>query len=251
MRKVFVVLALLCMVTASAQRVRVMSYNIKNGNGMDGIKSIERCADIIRNINPDIVAIQEVDSMTRRNNYYVLGKLAEHAGYPHAYFGKTINYRGGTYGIGVLSKEKACSVKFYPMPNKVEDRGLLVVEFKNYYLLCTHLSGVPKNQGRGVQVDTIREVAAKLDKPAFIAGDMNARPESAPMAAFREFATILSDEGKFTAPSNYPSKCIDYILGTNGKFKVLKNSIMFDCLASDHLPIYVDVKVGKVKKSKK
>ena len=235
--------------SASAQKVRVMSYNVKNGMGVDGITSIDRCSDVIRKVNPDVVAIQEVDSVNRRNNYYVLGRMAEQTGY-HAYYGPTIKYRGGKYGIGVLSKQPALSTKFYPMPHRREDRGVLVVEFKKYYLVCTHLSGVPKKQGKGVQVDVIREAVSGLKKPVFIAGDMNARPGTPVMNAFKEFATVLSNENKKTAPSYDPRGCIDYVLGTNGSFKVLGEEVIYGCFASDHLPLYVDVKVSKAKKMK-
>lgn len=251
MKKILLIVAFVAvaLASASAQKVRVMSYNVKNGNGMDGVKSIERCADVIRKVNPDIVAVQELDSMTRRNDRYVLGDMAKRIGY-YDYYGPTINYQGGKYGIGILSKKPALSVKFYSMPHHKEDRGVLVVEFKKYYLICTHLSGVPKKQGRGVQVEVIRGIVEKLDKPVFIAGDMNARPGTPVMSAFKEFATILSDDSKLTAPSNNPRGCIDYILGANGSFKVLKEQVLYDVLASDHLPLYVDAKISKQKKSK-
>ena len=251
MKKILLALAFVAVAiaSASAQKVRVMSYNVKNGMGVDGITSIDRCSDVIRKVNPDVVAIQEVDSVNRRNNYYVLGRMAERTGY-HAYYGPTIKYRGGKYGIGVLSKQPALSTKFYPMPHHREDRGVLVVEFKKYYLVCTHLSGQYIRNGRCVQVDVIREAVSNLKKPVFIAGDMNARPGTPVMKAFKEFATVLSDDTKFTAPSYDPRGCIDYILGTNGSFKVLGNSVMFGCFASDHLPLYVDVKIGKAKKRK-
>ena len=233
--------------TLSAQKVRVMSYNVKNGIGMDGVKDISRCVDAIRKVKPDVVAIQEVDSITRRNKYDVLGKMGELLGY-HAYFGKAIDYKGGSYGVGVLSKKPALSVNTYPLPNHREARVLLVVEYEKYYMLCTHLSGVPRKLGRGIQVDIIRDVVSKLDKPAFIAGDTNALPTSAPMMAFKEFATVLSDESKLTAPSHKPGKCIDYIMGANGEFKVKRYKVQYGCLYSDHLPIYVDVKILKPKK---
>ena len=251
MKKILLIFAFVAvaMASASAQKVRVMSYNVKNGIGMDGVKSIERCADVIRKVNPDIVAVQELDSMTRRNDRYVLGDMAKRIGY-YDYYGPTINYQGGKYGIGVLSKKPALSVKFYSMPHHKEDRGVLVVEFKKYYLICTHLSGVPRKKGKGVQVDVIRDVVEKLDKPVFIAGDMNARPGSPVMRAFKEFATILSDDSKLTAPSNNPRGCIDYILGAKASFKVLKEEVLYDVLASDHLPLYVDAKISKQKKRK-
>ncbi len=236
--------------TLSAQKVRVMSYNVKNGIGMDKVKDISRCAEVIRKVKPDVVAIQEVDSMTRRNKKDVLAELAEKSGGYHAYFGKAIDYKGGSYGVGVLSKKPALSVKTYPLPNHREARVLLVVEYEKYYMLCTHLSGVPRKLGRGVQVDIIRDVVSKLDKPVFIAGDTNARPTSAPMKAFKEFATVLSDESKMTAPSHKPSKCIDYILGAKGSFKVRRERVMYGCLYSDHLPLYVDVKILKPKRKR-
>lgn len=248
--KILLILAMLAVsaTTVSAQKVRVMSYNVRNGNGMDGIKSIERCADIVYKAKPDVVAVQELDSMTRRNNFYVLGKMAEHAGY-HAYYGPTIPYRGGKYGIGVLSKKPALSVKFHRLPCRKEPRGLLVVEFKKYYLLCTHLS--LNEQDRVTSVGIIRNIVSKLKKPVFIAGDMNALPTSKPITIFKEYATLLSDDSQFTFPSTNPRICIDYIFGSNGSFSVLKNHIFNDTLASDHHPLYVDVKIGKAKKSKR
>ena len=248
--KRFLIILVCCMmgVTAvSAQKLRVMSYNVKNGYGMDGVKSIERCADIIREKQPDVVAVQEVDSCTRRNKFYVLGRMAEKAGGYHAYFGPTIPHTGGKYGIGVLSKKPALSVEFHRLPCRREPRGLLVVEFEKYYMLCTHLS--LNEEDRVTSVGIIRDVVSKLkNKPVFIAGDMNARPTSKPMEAFKEFSTVLSDAKKCTIPSNEPRACIDYILGTNGSFKVLSDYVCYDVLYSDHLPLYVDVKVGKAKK---
>lgn len=250
--KRFLIILICCAVgvtTASAQKVRVMSYNVKNGIGIDDVKDIKRCINTIREVNPDVVAIQEVDSMTRRNKYYVLGKMGELLGY-HTYFGKAIAYQGGSYGVGVLSKKPALSVKTYPLPNNKEARVLLVVEYEKYYMLCTHLSGVPRKLGRGIQVDVIRDVVSKLDKPAFIAGDTNARPNSAPMKAFKEFATVLTDESKMTAPSHKPGKCIDYIMGANGSFKVKRDVVLYGNISSDHLPVYVDVKILKQKRKK-
>ncbi len=247
MKKIFIILVLLAMgtTTLSAKKVRVMSYNVHNCIGHDGIKSFKRCADIINDAQPDVVAIQEVDSMTRRNNCYVLGEMAKRCGY-HPYFGKTIPHQGGAYGIGVLTREKALSVEFHRLPCRKEPRGLLVVEFKKYYLLCTHLS--LNQEDRITSVGIIRDIASKLKKPVFIAGDMNARPKSETMLAFKEFTTVLNDQNKYTFSAKKPHRCIDYILGTNGSFKSLNDHVYYESLASDHLPLYVDVKFKKAKK---
>ena len=254
MKKILLILAVLAIgattTTVSAQKLRVMSYNVKNGIGKDGIKDIKRCGQLVREAQPDVVAVQEVDSVTRRNKFYVLGRMAEAAGGYHAYFGPTIPHGGGKYGIGVLTKEPALSVAFHRLPCPKEPRGMLVVELKKYYIISTHLS--LKEEQRVESVAIIKDVVSKLkNKPVFIAGDMNAKPHSAPIVAFKEFAQLLTDDTKFTFPSNDPRVCIDYIFGVNGSFRVLKNHIFYDSLFSDHVPLYVDVKVGKAKKSKK
>jgi endonuclease/exonuclease/phosphatase family metal-dependent hydrolase len=250
MKKILLILAVLSfgLTTVSAHKVRVMSYNVHNCGGIDGLKSIERCADVIRQADADVIAIQEVDSMTQRNNKYMLGELAERTGY-HAYFGKTIPYKGGSYGIGVLSKEPALSVKFHPLPCRKEPRGLLILEFKSYYFLATHLSLVKPDQL--ASVDIIRDIVAKLDKPVFLAGDLNAKPHTPTMDALRSFMKVLSDEKQFTFPADVPSRCIDYVLGANGAFKVLNNYVFYNSLASDHLPLYVNVKIKRQRNSKK
>jgi endonuclease/exonuclease/phosphatase family metal-dependent hydrolase len=250
MKKLLLILAILAVgvSTVSAQKVRVMTYNVRNGHGVDGVKDIKRCAEVINDARPHVIAVQELDSMSRRNNKYVLGELAQLTGY-HDYYHRTIPYKGGAYGIGILSRKEALSVDFHPLPCRKEPRGLLVVEFKKYYLLCTHLS--LNQEDRVTSVGIIRDIVSKLNKPVFIAGDMNARPNSKPMKAFKEFTQVLNDENKFTIPSNKPRSCIDYILGANGSFKVLKDYVYYGTIASDHLPLYVDVKITKPKKSKK
>ena len=250
MKKILLILAIFAIgaTTASAQKMRVMTYNVRNGHGVDGVKDIKRCAEVINDARPHVIAVQELDSMSRRNKKYVLGELAQLTGY-HDYYHRTIPYKGGAYGIGILSRKEALSVDFRPLPCRKEPRGLLIVEFKKYYLLCTHLS--LNQEDRVTSVGIIRDIVSKLDKPVFIAGDMNARPNSKPMKAFKEFTQVLNDENKFTIPSNKPRSCIDYILGANGSFKVLKDYVYYGTIASDHLPLYVDVKITKPKKSKK
>ena len=251
MKKILLILAVLAIGAThnvSAQKVRVMSYNVRNGHGVDGVKDITRCTDIINDARPDVVAVQELDSMSRRNKRYVLGEMAKLTGY-HDYYHRTIPYRGGAYGIGILTREKALSVDFRPLPCRREPRGLLIVEMKKFYILCTHLS--LNAQDRLTSVHIIRDIVSKLDKPVFIAGDMNATPSSAPIRAFKEYTQVLNDVNKFTIPSNNPRKCIDYILGANGRFKVKKDYVYSDVLASDHLPLYVYVKISKPKKAKR
>lgn len=82
-----------------------MTYNIKNGYGMDDVRDPSRVASVIDRQGADIVAVQEVDSMTNRSGKrYVLGELAaQTAMYP--VYAPAINYDGGKYGIGILTRK--------------------------------------------------------------------------------------------------------------------------------------------------
>lgn len=234
--------------TASAQKLRLMSYNIHHCSGIDGVHSVDRIAEVFKKFSPDVVAIQEVDSLTRRSKADQVGVLAEKAGY-HGYFMQTIPHTGGGYGIGVLSKEKALSVKRVPLPCRREPRGFLLVEFKGYYFACTHFSLVEED--RVASVEIIRNLAKTLDKPLFVAGDLNAKPESKTMVAFKEFMTILNNTNQYTFNAASPSVCIDYVMGCGVEAKVEKSYIDYDNHASDHLPLFVDIALPKQKKKKK
>jgi endonuclease/exonuclease/phosphatase family metal-dependent hydrolase len=63
--------------------------------------------------------------------------------------------------------------------------------------------------------------------------------------------TILTDETKNTFPAYEPRACIDYVMGANASFKVKKSHVFYGDISSDHLPLYVDVKIAKPKKTKK
>jgi endonuclease/exonuclease/phosphatase family metal-dependent hydrolase len=98
--------------------VRVMSYNIRNAKGLDDKVDYQRIADVITNLDTDVVALQELDSVTNRSKQVdVLSRLASlTAMYP--VYGASIPYDGGKYGIGVLSKRKPLSWKRIPLPGR-------------------------------------------------------------------------------------------------------------------------------------
>ena len=68
LKKIIAATALLATVTgASASQpgsTRIMSYNIRNGVGYDNQRNIQRTANVVLRSQPDIVAIQEVESVT-------------------------------------------------------------------------------------------------------------------------------------------------------------------------------------------
>jgi endonuclease/exonuclease/phosphatase family metal-dependent hydrolase len=229
--------------------VRAMSYNIRNGIGMDGITDYGRIADVINSVAPDVVALQEVDSVTTRSKGIdVLSVLAEQTGM-YAVYCASIPYQGGKYGIGILSKEKPVSLQRIPLPGQEEKRSCLMVEFKDFVFCCTHFSLTEED--RLTSVGIIGEAVKMYDKPVLLAGDMNAQPTSGVMTLFTTNWQFLSD-GQCTYPSNLPNSTIDYILGNVSKnfaYTVLQYRVLTGCLASDHLPIVADIRLLYAKRN--
>jgi endonuclease/exonuclease/phosphatase family metal-dependent hydrolase len=208
---------------------------------MDNVVDYQRIADIINRTSPDVVALQELDSATvRSGGVSVLKELAERTLMYHTY-APAIDFQGGKYGIGILSKEKPIGFKQIPLPGN-EKRMLLAAEFSRYFFCCTHLALEQENRERSVSI--ILETVKDIHKPLFLAGDMNAAYNSPELKALSEKFTLLSDSRKNTFPADKPNQCIDFIFGIkNNGYSVLGQRVLNEPKASDHLPLYVDVRL--------
>ena len=117
-----------------------MNYNIHNGIGMDGKSDYKRISDVILKGNPDVVALQEMDSVAQRSNGVdILRELAKNT-FMYSVYAPAISFQGGKYGLGLLSKEKPLNFRYRSLPVSEEARVLLIVEFKDYICCCTHFS---------------------------------------------------------------------------------------------------------------
>jgi endonuclease/exonuclease/phosphatase family metal-dependent hydrolase len=201
MKKIFLLIsAILLIVPVQAQRtLRLMTYNIKNATGMDGVCDFQRIANVINNASPDVVAVQEVDSVTNRSNQkYVLGEIAERT-QMYACFAPAIDYDGGKYGIGLLSKKAPLHLQAIALPGREEARALILAEFEDYIYCCTHLSLTEEDRMKSLEI--LKTFAASYKKPLFLAGDMNAEPESLLKSCRKNFGySLIPDNTLFLLP---------------------------------------------------
>jgi endonuclease/exonuclease/phosphatase family metal-dependent hydrolase len=222
--------------------LRVLTYNIRNGIGLDGKTDFDRIASVIRSINPHVVALQEVDSVTdRMDGADVLKILAEKTGM-HYRYGPAISFQGGKYGNGVLSVEEPIGYSYIPLPGRQERRSLLKVEFENFILYGTHLNNRFAGDRHG-SVMIIDYEAHGSEKPVILAGDMNDEPGTRTIELLSENWKQLSGND-FTFRSDKPDRCIDYIFGLKIEgihYEVLQKVVVNEPVASDHLPVFVDV----------
>lgn len=247
-RKTFLLaLASLFILSAQAQNtLRLMTYNIKNANGMDDVRSFQRIANVINNASPDVVAVQEVDSMTHRSGQkYVLGEIAERT-QMHAYFAPAIDYDGGKYGVGLLTKQAPIRLQTMPLPGREEARTLILAEFEDYIYCCTHLSLTEEDRMESLKV--LKSFADESKKPFFLAGDMNAEPESAFIKELQKEYQIISNPKQPTFPALEPKETIDYIASLKQNaagFAVISARVLNEPVASDHRPLLVVLRTAE------
>jgi endonuclease/exonuclease/phosphatase family metal-dependent hydrolase len=224
------------------QTIKVLSYNVKNCLGMDGKTDYKRVAEVISRINPDVVALQELDSATRRSNgVFVLDELAKLTGMQRVY-GASIDYQGGKYGIGILSREKPIKWKRVPLPGREEKRSLLLVEFGDYIFGSTHFSLTEADRIASAAI--LNNACNEFKKPVIVAGDFNAAPSSSVIRKMTENWIVLNDTAMFTSPSEKPRRCIDYIFGYKSpaaEYKTRRALVVQERVASDHLPVWVEI----------
>ena len=241
------IFAALFIFSAQAQNtLKLMSYNIKNANGMDNVCNFQRIANVINNTSPDVVAIQEVDSMTNRSGQkYVLGEIAERT-QMHGYFAPAIDYDGGKYGIGLLTKQVPLRLQTLPLPGREEARTLILAEFVDYIYCCTHMSLTEEDRMKSLEL--VKAFTSSSTKPLFLTGDMNAEPESGFIKELQKDFQILSNPKQHTFPAPDPKETIDYIatLKQNAKgFAVISAKVINEPMASDHRPILVELRTAE------
>jgi endonuclease/exonuclease/phosphatase family metal-dependent hydrolase len=236
--------------------IRVVTYNIHHGEGIDGKYDLPRIAKALLAAEPHIAALQEVDQGTRRSGGVDQpAELARLTGM-NVVFGRNIEYDGGGYGTAVLTKvpirshESIKLKSFYPpTAANPEQRGVQVLELGEedglrLWFLCTHLDYRPPDDERMASAKTINDLMAKRrDELAILAGDLNAMPDSRVIAELAKRWKIVGAKRNGTAPlmtfpADKPDRWIDYVMVRPAeKWKIVEVRALEEPIASDHRPL--------------
>ena len=232
--------------------LRVLSYNVHHAEGTDGKLDLDRIASVITAQKPDLVAVQEVDRNTKRSGGVdQAAELGKRTGL-HAAFAKAIDFQGGEYGQAVLSRFPIRSTKTHTLPGKPGQETRIVVEAtidlpdgRPLTFLATHFQH-DDDATRREQAAKVNELFAASDRPAVVAGDLNATPDSEPMKRLAKSWTYATppDKGLLTIPAGEPRKQIDYVLvRPAARFRVVEAKVIPEKVASDHRPVLAVVEL--------
>ncbi|MDT5222418.1 MAG: hypothetical protein QOF15_4523 [Mycobacterium sp.] len=251
--------------------MRVATFNILHGRTVgDGVDP-ERLRECVRRLNPDVLALQEVDIDQPRSGRADLTAAAAEAmdavehrfvaaisGTPGAtWMAATGHEQPGTaaYGIALLSRFPADSwqvVRFSRIPvrfpmylpghHKVvvvneEPRAAVIARLQTplgpITVANTHLSFVPGWNRRQLR-RLVRDLNG-LPGPRLLVGDLNLKP-----AAVHQWSGMRSLAAAATFPAHAPDRQIDHILTDDRELRA-GPTVAELMPISDHRPLVVDL----------
>src|SRR5205807_1483074 len=208
-------------VPASTHTIRVMTYNIHVGVGMDKKLDLARIANVINSQHPDLVGLQEVDrGVERTQRIDEIAKLAKLTKMDYA-FAFNLKYQGGQYGVAMLSRYpiRATDHRLYKNTREAERRGFIRAEVnidgRIVNFATTHLD-YQYEDGRVYEAEQLLAALKDVKGPLIVVGDFNDVPAGGAYKLVSDqfsdarAANHVDDQG-FSYPADKPAKRIDYI----------------------------------------
>ena len=225
------------------ENLKLLSYNICHGCGLDMVVDISRAASVINSLQPDFVALQEIDlNVPRSNSIDEMAELSRLTGM-HPFFGKAIDLDGGAYGVGILSRLQGELVCHRSLPG-YEMRTLLGIESitaagNPIRFYCTHFP--LKHDLRLLSAGILSEEINRCKVPTAVMGDFNCEPNEASwklMASMMQAANY--GEWLLTFSSDKPRIAIDHCFFNRcGAWSDIRASVVSTPNTSDHNPLLV------------
>jgi endonuclease/exonuclease/phosphatase family metal-dependent hydrolase len=227
-------------------RLRIATYNIHRCIGCDGIEAHERIAAVLRRIDADVVALQEVgfDADGRET---ILSDLARSMD-ARAIAGPTLRDRKGRYGNAILSRIPPARVERLDIsvPGR-EPRGALALELGlkggAVRIVATHLGLHPgeRRYQMGRLLPLLNAPEAGL---TILMGDLNEW-----LSWGRPLRWLNHRFGRLPAPATFPSRrpllALDRIWVDPAERLISVNlhRQAAAAMASDHLPLVAELEV--------
>lgn len=224
-------------------RIRVLTWNVHSCIGTDRRFDPERVKAIIRSLDPDIAALQEVDSRRDlRDGFDLLGNILGN----HRATVRTVQTPDGDYGHMLLSRWEITTWMHHDLSfRRREPRSLIEARIQTdagpLSILAAHLG---LNHGeRREQAGKIVALAQADDLPTVILGDFN--EPTGRGTAERMFGKIFRSVGRpATFPSRWPLFPLDRIW-FEPSLDLIDTGVHRGTApqASDHLPLWADLQL--------
>ncbi|MBT30571.1 MAG: hypothetical protein CMO01_13005 [Thalassobius sp.] len=233
--------------------VKVLSFNILHGATTKGDFNLDVIANVIKDADPDFVALQEVDFQTNRAKKYDLVTELGWRTKMAPIFARAMPYDDGEYGEGILSKYTFLQTRNIALPHQPQNEPRAALEILTVLpsgdtiaFVGTHLDHLKDNTDRVAQVKKINEVFKANKYPTILAGDLNDVPNSEAINILEQvwMPSYYKKNPAPTFPSKQPIRKIDYVMFLPAnKWEVIETKVIQDTVASDHCAYLVTLKL--------
>ncbi|MDT1061248.1 endonuclease/exonuclease/phosphatase family protein [Paracoccus sp. CPCC 101403] len=228
--------------SSQTDRIRLASYNLHKCRGMTGPHAPERNLQVIADIKPDVIALQEVDfRLGRRPEALPRALIQEATGMVPAVFNPTGSNSLGWHGQTILLRPELmeqATVRRLPLPG-IEPRGALALRIPGITIIAVHL-GLARSSRRA-QLRRIVAQAGRMGHDRLIlTGDFNEWHDNRGLEAL-EPMHVLAPGPSWPAP--FPRLRYDRFAVSRG-IEVVDSGVWDSDIArqaSDHLPIWADL----------
>jgi len=237
---------------AGRMMFRVMTINVHHDSA-DSLIDSRRIADMIKEIKPDLVALQGLRrSVVQSETFDILTTLSDLTGMTFA-FGEIWAENGRRYGNGFLTNHPILEERntLYPAGTSGKGNGLLQllldVRGSEVRVLNTHLVGVRVSDGdlKAQAAELKNLVRLNMMPPILVLGSSDKSSGSEVIASLKE---ILDDGWEragagqgFTFPAEDPAERVDYVFFSPGRpgFRAVSARVL-EAQSPAHLPLMVE-----------
>lgn len=222
--------------------IRVMTWNIHAGVGMDGVRDYTRAIDCLLHLDADIVALQELDGRNFAAAITPFEAFRHRLGL-HALPVAAISTADGDYGQLLLSRWPFVATEIHDisLPGYEPRRAIVAAvrtRFGALRVIATHL-GLRARERRW-QAERLCDIVARSDLPTLLLGDFNDWNRFQVKPGLLERAMPAFTRAR-TFPSRRPVFALDRIYcrpwSLLGASRVIKSA----SLISDHLPLVAEL----------
>ena len=230
-----------------SRTLRVASYNVHGCLGRDGRRDVARIVRILREIDADVIGLQEVESRHGRSEIDQAESLAAALGMACVEGPLLHHAKRGWYGNALLTRLEVHAVRRVLFASYgVEARGAIVCDLRAddgmlWRVLTTHLD--LRSRHRRLQFATLLDqLVPGPSQPTALLGDFNEWwSRSRGLADLRRHAELPPSPPTF--PAWLPALRLDRIAfsGCRLHSPVRRQDTPLTRRASDHLPIFADL----------
>lgn len=238
------------------ERLRVATYNIHKARGLDRRISPARIISVLKELDADILCIQEVVNAPGTHLYDQAGEIERALpDYIHQ-FGANRPLHGGTYGNLTLSRLPIRASHNHDLTSRREERGALQTDIslgsQLLHVFNVHLGTGFNERRRQARVLLGEKILAnpELTAPRLVVGDLNEWTRGLTTHLLRETFHTFSPRHTLRFPATFPGLLPVVTLDHcyyEPPLELIESHLVRTptaLVASDHLPLIADFTVG-------